>query len=404
MNILFLTIVKIDSVSDRGIYTDLLRKFRDEGHNVFAVSPAERRYKKPTSLINDDGVKSLKVKTLNFQKTNLIEKGIGTILVEYQFKRAIKKYLNNIKFDLVLYSTPPITFTNVVKFIKKKDSAKSYLLLKDIFPQNAADLGMIKPKGLLFSFFKKKEKEIYSVSDYIGCMSPANKAYLQKQNPEISSDKIEICPNSIEIANVQPNKNNTFIREKFEIPTDERTVFIYGGNLGKPQGIDFLIEILKSNNHKSDRFFVIAGSGTEYFKIEQAFKTNQFSNAKLIPNLPKNEYDQLVQTSDVGLIFLDPRFTIPNYPSRLLSYLEYKMPIIAATDAVSDIGQIAEKNQYGFFAHNGDLQQFNQQMEKFISDKSQISTMGENGYQFLTENYTVDKSYQIIMHHFEKKQ
>ena len=398
MNILFLTIVKIDSVSERGIYTDLLRKFRDEGHNVFVVSPTERRYKKQTSLTDDEGIKRLSVKTLNLQKTNLIEKGIGTVLIEHQFKRAVKKYFHDIKFDLILYSTPPITFASIVKFIKKRDRAKSYLLLKDIFPQNAVDLGMIKPKSLLHLFFKKKEKEIYAASDYIGCMSPANKAYLEKENPEIDPKKIEICPNSIELTKENPNKKNASLWEKLGIPLDdEKTIFIYGGNLGKPQGLDFLIEILKSNNHKSDRFFVISGSGTEYVKIKDALETNQISNAILMQNLPKKEYDQLVQTCDVGLIFLDPRFTIPNYPSRLLSYLEHKMPIVAATDLVSDIGLIAEENNYGFFARNGDLQQFNQQIEKFISDKTLISTMGENGYRFLKENYTVDTSYNIIM-------
>jgi glycosyltransferase involved in cell wall biosynthesis len=233
-------------------------------------------------------------------------------------------------------------------------------------------------------------------------MSPANKSYLQEQNPEIPLNKIEICPNCIELIDTQPSKKNTSIREKFGIPIGGETIFIYGGNLGKPQGLDFLLEILKSNNHKSDRFFIIAGSGTEYSKMEQAFKTCRFSNAVLLPNLPKNEYDQLVQTCDVGLIFLDPRFTIPNYPSRLLSYLEYKMPIIVATDLVSDVGQIAEENHYGFFVPNGDLEQFNQHLEKFILNKSLISTMGENGYKFLMENYTVDKSYQIIMSHFTK--
>ncbi len=162
LNIIFVTIANIERVSDRGIYTDLLRKFRDEGHNVVAVSPIERRYKRPTSLIDDVGIKNLKVKTLNQQKTNLIEKGLGVLFVEYQFRRAIKKYLGNIKFDLILYSTPPITFTQVVKYIKKRDAAKSYLLLKDIFPQNAVDLKMIKPKGWLFSFFKKKEKDLYT--------------------------------------------------------------------------------------------------------------------------------------------------------------------------------------------------------------------------------------------------
>lgn len=130
----FLTVSRIKEIKSRGIYTDLMRKFRDEGHNVYIVTPYERQFALPTSLSEVDGIHLLGVRTLNIQKTNIIEKGIGTILLETQFNRAIKKYLSHVNFDLILYSTPPITFTDVVRNLKKgTSSAISYLLLKDIF-------------------------------------------------------------------------------------------------------------------------------------------------------------------------------------------------------------------------------------------------------------------------------
>ena len=133
MNIIFLTLVRITDIEERGIYQDLMRKFRDEGHNVYIVTSAERRLGQETSLMDSHGVKILNVKTLNVQKTNIVEKGIGTLLIESQYKAAIKKYLGNVKFDLITYSTPPITFTNVVKYLKKKNpKAISYLQLKGI--------------------------------------------------------------------------------------------------------------------------------------------------------------------------------------------------------------------------------------------------------------------------------
>src|SRR5690606_5422125 len=112
MNVLFLTLVEINSIEERGIYQDLLRKFRDEGHDVTIVSPIERRKKISTYFRSKDGVSILQVKTLNIQKTNIIEKGIGTLAIEYQYLHAIKKHLNHLKFDLILYSTPPITLVN----------------------------------------------------------------------------------------------------------------------------------------------------------------------------------------------------------------------------------------------------------------------------------------------------
>lgn len=95
------------------------------------------------------------------------------------------------------------------------------------------------------------------------------------------------------------------------------------------------------------------------------------------------------------MIFLDHRFTIPNYPSRLLSYLEYKMPILAATDRNTDIGRIAEDNGYGFWCESNDVNAFTELVDKFVS-RVDVKQMGEKGYDFLLKNYTVDRSYDQI--------
>lgn len=400
MNILFLTIYRITSISERNIYTDLIRKFRDEGHRVFVVTPAERRYREDTGLIYDEGVGILRIKTLNFQKINIIEKGIATLLFEQQYKSGIIKYLNDTTFDLIVYSTPPITFTGVIKWIKKRDHATSYLLLKDIFPQNAVDLGMMKKKGLIHRFFRRKEKQLYAVSDFIGCMSPANVSYLLKHNPELLESKVEVCPNSI--APVTFNQDyftRTNLRNKYQIPQDALVV-VYGGNLGKPQGLDFLPEILDANRNRKDYYFLIVGSGTEKPKIEEWLRESKVENCRLISSLPKNEYDELVKACDAGLIMLDKRFTIPNFPSRLLSYLEFRMPVLIATDLNCDMGTIAENHKFGFFSLHGDLRAFNQNLDKFVNNRALVEEMGLNGYQYLMKHYTVEQSYQIIMQHF----
>lgn len=399
MNILFLTLVNIEDINERNIYADLLRKFRNEGHDVFIVTPIERRFKQKTSVQTTERAKILRVRTLNIQKTNVIEKGISTLVIEGLFLKAIKKYFPLVTFDLVMYSTPPVTFTKVVRYIKNEHGAKAYLLLKDIFPQNAVDLGMMKKNGLLHRFFRRKEKQLYAVSDFIGCMSPANVEYLLQHNPQIPAEVVEVCPNSIEPDRCETVGEKTDLRDHYKIP-GEATLFIYGGNLGKPQGLDFLLKVLESNHNNADRFFIVVGNGTEQHKIVNWFSSYNPSNALYLNSLPKYEYDSLVKSCDVGLIFLDKRFTIPNFPSRLLSYLEYKMPVLVATDENSDMGKIAEENNFGFYSVHGDLSEFNKQMDKITGNRTLIKEMGENGHRFLMNHYTVSNSYQIVMKHF----
>ncbi len=402
MNIIFTTLSNINNIESRGIYADLLRKFRDEGHKVCIVSPSERRNGEKTHVIEENGVTILKVRTLNIQKTNVVEKGIGTLMIEGQFQRAIKKHLGDVKFDLILYSTPPITFTNVVRYLKKQNpQAISYLLLKDIFPQNAVDMGMFSKRSPFWWYFRKKEIALYNVSDYIGCMSPANVNFVRRHNPYYPAERVEVAPNSISLNdndNVNVNHN---IREKYGLPTD-KPIFIYGGNLGKPQGIPFLIKCLEANKNRKDCHFLIVGNGTEYDKLHTWYKSlNEKCNITLMQRLPKEDYDQLVRSCDVGLIFLDHRFTIPNYPSRLLSYLEYKMPVLCATDRNTDIGRIAKTNGYGLWCESINELDFTVLVDWFVSHPEIIKEMGERGYEYLKQNYLVENTYNIIMQHFE---
>lgn len=400
---------RMTDIKSSGIYSDLMRKFRDNGHSVYIISPVERRFNTPTYINEVDGAKILCVRTLNVQKTNVVEKGLGQVLLEPLFKRAIGKYFRGVKFDLILYSTPPITFVNAIKFVRRQNpGAMTYLMLKDIFPQNAVDMGMLSKgglKGVLYRSFRRKEKELYRISDWIGCMSPANAKYVIEHNPQVNPAKVEVCPNSCDVPkgfahdNDDDNDNLVKIRQKYGLPAD-KPVFLYGGNLGKPQGIPFLIECLKANAHRTDCHFVVVGNGVDYPKLEKWVKEEKPESVFLFQFLPKEEYDQLAEACDVGLIFLDYRFTIPNYPSRLLSYLTQKKPIIACTDPVCDTGTIAEANGYGSWCPSNSVDAFTKAVDKMLA--SDIRQMGENGYKFFLENYTVQNTYDTTMKHFQK--
>ena len=397
MNVLFLSLGRYWSIKESEGYTDLLREFIRKGHEVYIVSPTERREGKKTQLIKEEGSVILKVKTGNIQKTNFIEKGISTILIEFQFLKAIKRYFSDVNFDLILYPTPPITFVKDIEYIKKRDNAKTYLLLKDIFPQNAVDIGIMSKsgmKGFLYNYFRKKEKKLYQISDTIGCMSQANVEYIYKHNPEVDPSIVEICPNVIEIV----DKSICFdarqrIRKKYNVPLD-KTVFVYGGNLGRPQGIDFLIKCIESRKEDEDSFFLVIGDGTEYHKLEEFCNTAKQKNFKLMKRLPKEDYDTLIAACDIGLIFLDYRFTIPNFPSRLLGYMQAKLPVLACTDPNTDIGKIIIDGGFGWWCESNDIDAFNKNIDMAL--QSETGSLGIKGYEYLKENYTVEKGYEII--------
>ncbi len=401
MNILFLSLSKINDISDRGIYPDLVRMFVEEGHAVYFISPLERKYNKTTKLTIQGNLSLLRIRTLNIQKSNNIEKGLAYLMLEKQFVNGIKKFFPDVKFSLVLYSTPPITFSRVVEYVKKRDMAKSYLLLKDIFPQGAVDVGLIRKGSLIYNYFRRQEKKLYQLSDAIGCMSEANVKYIIKNNPEIDPSKVELNPNSIDpVIRSVSLEQKLYFRTQFNIPIDA-TIFIYGGNLGIAQGIGFLLDAMLALKDNPKVFFVIVGSGSEFEKINSLISHHKITNSLLFPEMPKDDYEDVLVCCDVGLIFLDRRFTIPNFPSRLLSYLESKIPVLAATDLVSDIGQVITENNMGYWVEHGDLEGFVEKVRILTGNKDENIRMGLNGYNYLMDHYTVVSSYGAIIQKFK---
>lgn len=389
------------SVDMHNIYSDLMKVFISHGHCPYIVTPREKQTGEKTELIDYGNYAILKVCIGNTSNVSFVEKGVSTVLLEIQFKRAIRKYLADVKFDLILYSTPPITLGGVIKSLKKQHQAKTYLMLKDIFPQNAIDIGLFSSKSLIAKYFRARESQFYSVSDRIGCMSQANVDFLLKNNPTVSPDKVEILPNAILL-----NKENDRsiakhkVRQIYGIPDDAITL-LFGGNMGKPQGIPFLVDCLRALKNSNEYHFIVCGSGSEYHILKDYKNFEQPTNLTLINYLPKDEYDQLACGCDVGLIFLDHRFTIPNYPSRILSYMENCTPVICATDPNTDIGVMVEINNCGFACESNSVPAFIDCLKKL--KESDMNAMGKSARKTCEDLFSVEECYKKILYSCEQE-
>lgn len=397
MKILFLTIAW-PKTGNHNIYTDLMDEFVFHGHQVAVACSAEARTGIKTGLETINGIRILHIQTGNLTQTPFIEKGISNLKVGGQFKFAIDKYFANEQFDLIIMSTPPITLSGVFGDLKKRYKAKTYLLLKDIWPQGVADIGAIKQNGLIYKYFRWQEQRLYKACDYIGCLSPANISFLHQYNVLSKKCIVEENPNSIKIRKNNTVKNRLLLR-KYGIP-DDKCVFIFGGNLGKPQGIQKFMTELNAIN-VDNYFFLFVGGGTEASYVKKYIAENNLQNVQYIQTLPKDEYEQICESADVGLVLLDGRYTIPNFPSRLLSYCENRLPILSYTDPNTDVGDIIEQAGCGIKVVRDNHDDFVSAVKKLADNKQIRNDMGNKAFKLLQDKYTVSRSYNIIMHHFE---
>lgn len=394
MKILFLYLVYEKANSN--LYTDLVEEFKDKGHEIYVVTINERKNKEETQLNQENGVNVLRVKTGNLFGVNFIEKGITTLKLGKDFEKEINKHLSDIKFDMVVHHTPPITFTNVIKDIQKKNKeCKSYLILRDIFPQNAVDLGVIKNK-FLFNFFRGKEAKLYESSDYIGCMSEGNIDYLLKHNPEIEGDKLHILRNWGKLKG-KINVDKSLIRSEYGFKTGD-FIAVFGGNMGRPQGLENLLELAKEVKSYSDIKFLLVGKGNEKNKLEKIISEQKLTNVIMKDFIPREDYEKLIASCDIGLVSLHKDFTIPNIPSKTIDYFKLNLPILAATDKNTDYGKILEaESRGGLSCLYGDIETYKKNLLTLYKDEEMRRELGANGRRYYENYLGVDKAYKVII-------
>ena len=391
--IIFLALSFPNAEENTIIWTDLVHEFHVQGHDILVVAPALN--KTDTGLRLEAGVKVLRVATYKLFDVGPVLKGLANIMLPYQYKYALKK--NNVKldFDLILIPTPPITLGKTANWLKRKTKAKLYLILRDIFPQNAVDLKMISQGGLIHRYFRKKELKLYRISDKIGCMSQANIEYIKTHNPKIEASKLHLLPNWENLPKFEDLGNIDDIKAKYGLTN--KFVVIFGGNIGRPQKMENIIELAKNCTEIKDLVFLIIGKGTEFKKLNDSVTSLKLFNVVLEKKIPKRDYYNLLKAADVGLISLSEEFTIPNFPSKVLSYFGSKKPVLASIDLQTDFGQMLVETNSGLWAEAGKTELLKEKLITLYKDKALRTQMGENGYDYMVSNLLPNHAYRTIL-------
>ena len=377
--------------NSRGMYGDLVCELADRGHNVYVIAASKNNQ---TGIEENGNIKICWVDSIKLLNVDFITKALANLMLPYLFLKASKKFLPP-KVDMVVSPTPPITLTNVISKIKKQHNSFFYLILRDIFPQNAVDLGIMSRGGIVHKYFRRVEKRLYKLADRIGCMSQGNIDYLLSHNPDVDPSKAVILPNWVDSDKNYDYESSEFIRKH---NLDNKYVAIFGGNLGIAQNPLNIVDLAGLHKDKEDLVFLIIGKGIYKKKLEDSIKERGLNNIIMADHLPRDEYEALARKCDVGLVSLNGNFTIPNIPSRTLGYWQAKLPVFAIVDKCTDLGQnVIDKCSGGFWCIEGDKEQYINLFNTLYSDKKRSQEMGMNGYRALCEEYSVANVADILL-------
>lgn len=395
MNFLFLPHKFPKGEKNTCLEKDFIKKLVEKGHNVYVATPTERRIGEETHLYEENGVKILYVKTGNRTKEyKLIEKIFTILSTPFLLKKGIRKYFSDIKIDYIVSYTPFMSNLGLIKSLTKFYLCKNVLFLWDIMPQTAKDMGIIKNE-LIFNYMKKNEKKLYQYVDKIICNCDEAKRYILKNNYKKEKDIIFIRnPEYIQLK----EERNLNIREKYGYKKEEK-VFIFGGNMGMLQKLDNLLDLAKNMINNKKIKFLLIGDGKDKSLLEKRIEKEKITNVKILNVVPREDYESLVSEMDGGLICLNEKNTIPNFPTKVTAYLKLGIPMFAILDAsaAKGVGKYIQDNQVGVWSKAGDLKDTILKFEEFL-ENIEIKKYSKNYLKSIyKKDFDIEKAYEVFI-------
>jgi glycosyltransferase involved in cell wall biosynthesis len=324
------------AVQLRDLSLDLVR----QGHKPTAMIPASA-IDQPWQLEDMNGVEVLRLKAPRTKDINYVRRTINEFLMPFVMLRNFRKSpLADVQWDGVVWYSPTIFLGPMANALKKASACRSYLVIRDIFPEWAVDMGLL-GRGLPYRFFKAIERYQYSVADVIGVQTPANVPYFSDW---VSPPKrrVEVLQNWLADA---PEAGCSISVAASSIAG--RTIFVYAGNMGVAQGMSILIDLAERLRDRRDVGFLFVGRGSDVQRLREEAKARGLDNVVFYDEVDPAEIPGLYAQCHVGIVALDPRHKTHNIPGKFVSYMQGGLPVLASINPGNDLAEIIDREGVG---------------------------------------------------------
>lgn len=380
-------------MSSATLIHDLAVEFQRLGHEPIVVAPDENILQ-DHQVSYENGIKVLRVRTGKIKSATKFVRAFNEIRLSNIIWEKGKQFFNENPCDLIIYYSPTIFFSSLVKRLKRKYACSSYLLLGDIFPQWAVETGVLR-KGLIYSYFRYKERQNYEAADIIRVQSPANLLYF-KENGLDKKHRLEVL------------YNWTSLSEEYAPPTTYRVrlglqnkvVFFYGGNIGVAQDVDNIIRLADNLRNEPTAYFLLVGGGSEVGRLKEIIELKGLANIAIHDPVNHQEYLSMLSEFDVGLISLDRRLRSQNFPGKMMSYMYHSKPMLASINPGNDLKEMLEDKKAGLVCINGEDDIFASYARRLVADVNLRRQLGLNGRALLESTFSVSKAASQILSHF----
>lgn len=276
-------------------------------------------------------------------------------------------------WDGVVWYSPTIFLGPLVAWLKRRHRCRSYLILRDLFPDWAVDAGVLRRGGLAHRLLKSVERFQYRQADVIGVQTPANMPIVAADAPVGAS--LEVLHNWLDMPAAALSAEDHPALVAFR----DRKIFVYAGNMGVAQDLGAFVDLAYALRHRPDIGFLLIGRGSEKARLASEVAGLRLDNIRVEDQVPQDELSCLLSQCHAGIVALHPAHGTHNIPSKLLTYLQAGLPVLARVNPGNDLHDLVQAEGIGASVAGDSLEALVEAAEGLAADSAEGREMGRRG-------------------------
>src|ERR1035437_3295970 len=285
---------------------------------------------------------------------------------------------------LVVTAPPSLPVTTTLAALLK--GAGLTLLVQDSYPEILVAVGAVKADSFFVKFVNFFNRFVYKYAANIIVMG-RDMNELFKRKTEGLDPSIITIPNWAELESVHPTprEQNPLLDE---LRIADKFVFMYAGNIGHPTDVETIIECAALLEDRPEFHFVFIGAGAKKKWLESEAATRKLTNVTILDYRPREDQIVFLNACDVGLVALIPGMWGTAMPSRTYNIMAVGKPVLALTDAGSELARVIDEEHIGGPLPPGDAEALRGTILRVYARRDELEAFGRRAREAALAKYS----------------
>ena len=300
----------------------------------------------------------------------------------------IKAVFNFKRKDKVLVVTTPPLLPFIGAFASIVRGANYVLLIHDNYPEILVAVGKTGKNSWLVKVLNFFNRWLYRYADKIIVVGRDMEELVEKKIHGFDTS-IEYIPNWAELERVKPfdREENQLLKQ---LELSEKLVFLYAGNMGHPNDLRSIVLCSEKLRNNSEFHFIFLGAGVKKKWLERKIEEKNLLNVTVLPPRPRSEQNIFLNACDVALVSLVKNMWGVSMPSRTYNILAVGKPILALTEANSEVARVIQEDNLGWVVSPDNPEKLFQTIMEISRNRAQLTVMGKRARITAIEKYSVE--------------